>query len=479
MCILVLIALFSLFIFFFILKFFFYSSGDFSIRFGLFILMSLLLNIFFSFFLSMLSMNSLVSAQVSFFQLYESSHALFGVDNAYLCFVYPFALTFYLIVGVCFLLLLSYNRSEISYFFAFLLLIFIAGSGLFTAASFFSFLFFYELLVVPSVFILYFFAKTRKNIEASYLMFFWTQLGVVFLLFGFVSIYTLTGITSFYPPTTYSAPLAGSNSFFLFLFFFVGFGVKFPVWPFYDWLPKAHVEASTNFSIFLSGALVKLAFFGFLRTFYAFFYNFPLSWFIPLLFVGLVKASFCLFIQIDLKKIIAYLTIVEMHWLTLLVFLGDSSFWFAFFLMLISHALISTNFFFLVDAISRRFKSRLVFEVSGIFFLTPQLYYSLIFNLVIVLGFPGSSLFLSEFLFFLFLLEFNLIFTALWLFFTHFFVLSIFFKHWFLILFGHTPHFYNSSAVLDLKIFEVGLVLALTLFLFVLGFCNSLFWIFN
>ena len=97
--------------------------------------------------------------------------------------------------------------------------------------------------------------------------------------------------------------------------------------------------------------------------------------------------------------------------------------------MLISHALISTNFFFLVDAISRRFKSRLVFEVSGIFFLTPQLYYALILNLIIVLGFPGSSLFLSEFLFFLMLLEFNLLFTILFLFFTHFFVLSIFFKH--------------------------------------------------
>ena len=89
--------------------------------------------------------------------------------------------------------------------------------------------------------------------------------------------------------------------------------MKFPVWPFYDWLPKAHVEASTNFSIFLSGALVKLAFFGFLRVFYSFFFNFPVGYFVPLLFAGLVKASFCLFIQIDLKKIIAYLTIIEMH----------------------------------------------------------------------------------------------------------------------------------------------------------------------
>jgi formate hydrogenlyase subunit 3/multisubunit Na+/H+ antiporter MnhD subunit len=48
----------------------------------------------------------------------------------------------------------------------------------------------------------------------------------------------------------------------LFLCFLTGFGVKLPIWPFYGWLPKAHVEASTNFSIFLSGVLVKFAFFG-------------------------------------------------------------------------------------------------------------------------------------------------------------------------------------------------------------------------
>ena len=48
-------------------------------------------------------------------------------------------------------------------------------------------------------------------------------------------------------------------------FILLGFGVKIPIWPFYEWLPKAHVEASTNFSIFLSGVLVKFAFFGFLK----------------------------------------------------------------------------------------------------------------------------------------------------------------------------------------------------------------------
>jgi NADH-quinone oxidoreductase subunit M len=50
---------------------------------------------------------------------------------------------------------------------------------------------------------------------------------------------------------------------FISLFFFIGFGIKIPVWPFHYWLTKVHVEAPTGFSIFLSGFLVKTAFFCF------------------------------------------------------------------------------------------------------------------------------------------------------------------------------------------------------------------------
>lgn len=50
--------------------------------------------------------------------------------------------------------------------------IFIAGYFLFFTDSFILFFFAYEMLLVPSFFILYKFAKTRRCIEAAYLMFF-------------------------------------------------------------------------------------------------------------------------------------------------------------------------------------------------------------------------------------------------------------------------------------------------------------------
>lgn len=73
--------------------------------------------------------------------------------------------------------------------------------------------------------------------------------------------------------------------------------------------------------------------------------------------------------------------------------------------MLISHALLSTNSFLLVDAIGRRFKTRLVTEVSGLNFLCPKLFLLSLFNLLVFLGFPGSIMFVAEVLFFSFFFD--------------------------------------------------------------------------
>jgi len=121
--------------------------------------------------------------------------------------------------------------------------------------------------------------------------------------------------------------------------------------------------------------------------------------------LGIVDAVFKLFYQIDLKKLVAYSTVVEMHWLTMCIISGQSNLMLASFAMLISHALISTNSFLLVDAIARRFKTRLISEVGGLNFLCPKLFLVTLLNILIFLGFPGSIFFVSEILFFSFFLD--------------------------------------------------------------------------
>jgi NADH:ubiquinone oxidoreductase subunit 4 (subunit M) len=78
-------------------------------------------------------------------------------------------------------------------------------------------------------------------------------------------------------------------------------------------LPKAHVEASTNFSIFLSGVLVKFAFFGFLKCLLILNTEINFMFVFPYLLIGLIDSIFKMYYQLDIKKLIAYATVAEMH----------------------------------------------------------------------------------------------------------------------------------------------------------------------
>lgn len=96
--------------------------------------------------------------------------------------------------------------------------------------------------------------------------------------------------------------------------------------------------------------------------------------------------------------------------------------------MMISHALVSANFFLLIDSITRRFKTRLISEIAGIFYITPKLYFIILLMLILFLGFPGSLLFVAEFLFFSALLEFSFGFFLLIFFIAYFAVPVCFFR---------------------------------------------------
>lgn len=347
---------------------------------------------------------------------------------------FPFIYIFIVITTLSVLFCLAYNTNEIASFMFYCTIILMSGYLLFFTDSIILFFFAYEMLLVPSFFILYNFAKTRRCVEAAYLMFFWTQFGALFLIFAFLYLFFICGTSSFSVISEFYFSSFELN--FLFFCWIVGFGVKLPIWPFYGWLPKAHVEASTNFSIFLSGVLVKFAFFGLLKCLITINLEPTFYYIYPFLTIGIVDAVFKLFYQIDLKKLVAYSTVVEMHWLTICVISGQSALMLASFCMLISHALLSTNSFLLVDAIGRRFKTRLITEINGINFLCPKLFLVSLLNSLVFLGFPGSIMFVSEILFFSFCFD---LFPLLCLFLIVLLYLlgpTFFFRSWMNVLFG-------------------------------------------
>jgi NADH:ubiquinone oxidoreductase subunit 4 (subunit M) len=382
-------------------------------------------------------------------------------------YLFPFIYIFIIVTALSILFCLTYNYGETLLFSFYTSIILLFGTSLFFTNSIILFFLSYEMLLVPSFLILYKFAKTRRCVEAAYLMFFWTQFGALFLIFSFLYLFVVCGFSSF--ENIAFSVFSKFETNFLFICWIIGFGVKFPIWPFYGWLPKAHVEASTNFSIFLSGVLVKFAFFGFLKCLITLQLE-PTFYFVyPFLVIGIVDSVFKLFYQIDLKKLVAYSTVVEMHWLTICVISGHSPLALASFCMLISHALLSSNSFLLVDAINRRFKTRLITEISGINFLCPKLFLIILANSLVFLGFPGSIFFIAEFLFFSYLFDLFPLLSIILMILLYLLGPTFFFRSWMNTMFGMSTKLLQKAPT-DLLKKEFVLFSFLIFVMFWLGF---------
>ena len=478
-------TLFNILVLFFILFFLrFFSIYTFS-RYNLFTFLSklFLLNILFLFLFLYLVINHIIDFYqyifiFSFsnfnlninlitvfmnFNIYTTTTLLLNFIEIY---YYPFIYVFILITVLSIIFCLSYNKDELINFMFYTQIILLSGYVLFMTDSIILFFFAYEMLLIPSFFILYKFAKTRRCIEAAYLMFFWTQFGALFLIFGFIYIYIVSNNLKFSIISYYYLSIFEIN--FLFFCWLIGFGVKLPIWPFYGWLPKAHVEASTNFSIFLSGVLVKFAFFGFFKCLIICQSEPTCLYIYPFLLIGITDAVFKLFYQIDLKKLIAYSTVVEMHWLTICIISGQSNLMLSSFCMLISHALLSTNSFLLVDAITRRFKTRLITEVSGLNFLCPKLFLAILLNSLIFLGFPGSIFFIAEFLFFSFCFDLFPIIMFYLLLLLYLIGPIFFFRSWLNVMFSYSLNL-NNFLPIDLTIRENLLFFSIPFLMYWLG----------
>ncbi len=164
------------------------------------------------------------TTSIGFDRLLNSTSLSLNLLDVYL---YPFIYVFIIITVLSIVFCLTYNRDELMSFMFYCKVIFLAGYFLFFTDSLIIFFFAYEMLLVPSFFILYKFAKTRRCIEAAYLMFFWTQFGALFLIFGFLYLFFIVGNSTFLNVMNHFFSPFEVN--FLFICFLIGFGVKLPI----------------------------------------------------------------------------------------------------------------------------------------------------------------------------------------------------------------------------------------------------------
>jgi hydrogenase-4 component B len=152
----------------------------------------------------------------------------------------------------------------------FLIVVFVFGmQGVLFASNSFSFLLLWEVMSISSFFLVFADGK-EQSLKAAFFYFVMTHLGASAILGGFLILGNGSILFDFANLTAAWQNLAPALQATTFLLFLFGFGSKAGLVPFHVWLPEAHPEAPSNVSALMSGLMLKVAVYGFIRVVFAF-----------------------------------------------------------------------------------------------------------------------------------------------------------------------------------------------------------------
>jgi formate hydrogenlyase subunit 3/multisubunit Na+/H+ antiporter MnhD subunit len=188
-------------------------------------------------------------------------------------------------------------------------------TGLFVAAmqlviladDAFAFMIAWEVMSVTSYFLVAFEHRQAANRRAAFLYLLMAQIGAVLILLCFG---VLAGFAEGFTFDAYRGatiqPLWASIAFALGL---AGFGMKAGLVPLHVWLPEAHPVAPSYISALMSGVMLKVAIYGFIRLVFDLLGGPAWEWGVTLLVVGSITALYGVLyalMQHDLKRLLAY-----------------------------------------------------------------------------------------------------------------------------------------------------------------------------
>ena len=280
--------------------------------------------------------------------------------------------------------------------------------GTFAALDGLLFYVFFEATLIPMYIIIGVWGGPNR-VYAAFKFFLYTLLGSLLMLVALVYLYFKSG-GSFDILTWHKLPLPLSTQALLFFAFFAAFSVKVPMWPVHTWLPDAHVEAPTGGSVVLAAIMLKLGAYGFLR------FSMPIApdaareydWvmislsLVAVLYVGLVAL-----VQRDMKKLVAYSSIVHMGFVTLGFFIFNQLGVAGGIVQMISHGFVSGAMFLCIGVLYDRMHSREIASYGGVVNTMPKFAAFGVFFAMANCGLPGTAGFVGEWMVILGAVQYN------------------------------------------------------------------------
>nr|QOW08078.1 NADH dehydrogenase subunit 4 [Attagenus augustatus augustatus] len=261
----------------------------------------------------------------------------------------------------------SFNYYQLFLFFVLILMFSLICT--FSSVNLFVFYLFFEISLVPTLFLIIGWGAQPERLQAGYYLMFYTLLASLPMLISLFYLYNKEiSLDYFFLMDFY-------DSFLLFFCMNFVFFIKAPMFMVHLWLPKAHVEAPVSGSMILAGVMLKLGTYGMIRVFSLFMgASFNTTFlFISISMIGGVLVSFICLRQSDIKSLIAYSSVSHMG----LVLSGILTFNYwglaGAFLMMIAHGLCSSGLFCLANISYERMGSRSLFLNKGLMGIVPSM----------------------------------------------------------------------------------------------------------
>ncbi len=318
-------------------------------------------------------------------------------------------LSFLLVVLTAFLqiaaIIVAWDQDKYPAFFFALLLVLESGIiGVFLALDLILFYLSWELMLIPSFFLIGVWGYTGR-VQAAVKFFLFTLGGSLCMLLAMIGLYLIhgaqTGEYTFALEALKQTQLDYGYELLFYLCFLAAFAVKIPMFPLHSWLPDAHGEGPVSGAVDLAALLLKTGVYALVRFAFPLFPN-AAQQSLPVLavlaLVGTFYAAWIAYLQTDIKRIIAYSSISHLGFVLLGLATWSQIAWEGSLLLMINHGIATGGMFIAIALVQKRTGTRDINSLGGLWKSVPNLSaFFLLFSLA-SLGLPGLANFSGEIL---------------------------------------------------------------------------------